>query len=190
MVNHNAAENRDVRVCTLGFWTFNIVIIIDWVETCLQKTKQKIEKKTPSKIFVAGAHGNKPLKSLHTSLTVNHTYPNYPIGPTLRSTVSPVGFSLKSSFKLQWQKLKLILDETFRHSTQLAHILPPEGQSTLTMTNHTNAKGHRFIPLFPGVPLWALSVSQNWTGPGPPHTDTLWSSQETTVVFVCQWEGL
>ena len=45
---------------------------------------------------MAVSHGSKPLKSLHTSLTVYHTYPSYPIGPAACwETRSAAVFSLK-----------------------------------------------------------------------------------------------
>lgn len=147
---------------------------------------------------MAGSHGNKTLKSLLTSPTVYHTYPNYPIGPALWTTVSAVIFSLK--VKRTW----IILADPgwviqAQYCSELVHVplFPPRCQSALTMTNHTKGKGHGFIPKFPGVPLRSLSVPRHWIGPGPsdhpkrhvPHTDT---SPITSAhnCFICQWEGL
>jgi len=48
------------------------------------------EVRDPLNIFVEGSHGNMALKSLHTTLNVNHTYTNYPRRPAVGSTLGAV----------------------------------------------------------------------------------------------------
>lgn len=94
------------------------------------------------------------LKSLHTSLTVNHTYPNYPIGPELWSTVSVVFFSLK--LEQAWGEVSADPRWVIQGHCcpELVHILlsPPKCHSARTMTNHTSGEGqegHSWTPRSP-----------------------------------------